>query len=77
MVEKRIKTPNLLFFNEPIIDVARRCAEIIAKYGEAGKFTEKGLDKDGFELINDFVWALGLQTQVRAVKINKGKIDEE
>jgi len=53
------------FFNkEPFIDVATRCCRVIEKWGEAGSFTDKGIDECGLRVVQDFVTALGLEIEI-------------
>jgi len=53
------------FGDEPYIDVARRCAALIDKYGKDGTYTELGIQTDAFKLVQDFVEALGYTTVTR------------
>ena len=69
---KKVETPNILFNGEPIIDVARRCNEVLKDAG-AGAFTEKGLNEHGFELVSNFVYALGLNISVDIKDIEKNE----
>lgn len=63
----------IMFGSEPFIEVARRCAAVVDKYGKHGKYTEKGIDEDAFDLVQDFVEALGLTTSTRIVDDRKEK----
>lgn len=67
---KKVETPNALFNGEPIIDVARRCNEVL-KDNQGGAFTEKGLNEHGFELVSNFAHALGLNLSVEIKDIEK------
>ena len=58
----------MMFEDEPLIDVARRCAAVVDDYGTDGLYTEKGIQEDAFELVADFVKALGLKTTVEIKK---------
>lgn len=58
----------IMFGDEPLIDVARRCAAVVDMYGKDGAYTEKGIDGDAFELVGDFVKALGWATRIEIKK---------
>lgn len=55
------------FGKEPFIDVARRCAAVVDHYGKHGKYTELGIQEDGFALVQSFVEALGYTTSTKIV----------
>jgi len=62
---------HFLFMGEPVIDVVRRCADVAYENGKDGKWTRKGIDENGLDLLSDFVHALGLTINIGAVKIDK------
>lgn len=64
----------VMFGNEPLIDVAMRCAEVAHEFGRYGKYTEQGIQEDAFDLVYGFAKALGLN---QFMKITQEEAREE
>lgn len=75
MTEERKDT--ITYNGEPIMKTIDRCCSVIEKWGEAGKFTEKGKDIHGFEILSDFAEALGLDINLYPSFTNQSSDEED